>query len=68
MSKKKLATVCFGSSYDSNLVILRHYATESILYMLASNMDAGVQDYQLEAACAKVFASVSVLVSTPFKF
>lgn len=29
-------------------MILRHYATESIVYMLASNMDAGVQDYQLE--------------------
>ncbi|KAI1719984.1 acyl-CoA dehydrogenase, middle domain-containing protein [Ditylenchus destructor] len=38
-------------------MILRHYVTESIVYMLASNMDAGVQDYQLEAAIGKVVAS-----------
>uniref|UniRef100_A0A0M3IL14 Very long-chain specific acyl-CoA dehydrogenase, mitochondrial n=1 Tax=Ascaris lumbricoides TaxID=6252 RepID=A0A0M3IL14_ASCLU len=38
-------------------MITRHYATESILYMLASNMDKGVQDYQLEAAIGKVMAS-----------
>lgn len=49
-------------------MIVRHYATESIVYMLgtsltrgiyflASNMDAGVQDYQLEAAIGKVLAS-----------
>uniref|UniRef100_A0A7E5A176 Very long-chain specific acyl-CoA dehydrogenase, mitochondrial n=1 Tax=Panagrellus redivivus TaxID=6233 RepID=A0A7E5A176_PANRE len=35
----------------------RHYATESIVYMLAANMDAGIQDYQLEAAIGKVAAS-----------
>uniref|UniRef100_A0AC35TGH4 Very long-chain specific acyl-CoA dehydrogenase, mitochondrial n=1 Tax=Rhabditophanes sp. KR3021 TaxID=114890 RepID=A0AC35TGH4_9BILA len=38
-------------------MVMRHYVTESILYMLASNMDAGVKDYQLEAAIAKVAAS-----------
>ncbi|VDM65662.1 unnamed protein product [Strongylus vulgaris] len=39
-------------------MIARHYATESIVYLLASNMDRGVQDYQLEAAIGKVAASV----------
>ncbi|KAI6196689.1 hypothetical protein M3Y94_01138400 [Aphelenchoides besseyi] len=38
-------------------MIQRHYATESLLYMLASNMDRGVSDYQLEAAIGKVMAS-----------
>lgn len=39
-------------------MVARHYATESIVYLLAANMDRGVQDYQLEAALAKVVASV----------
>ena len=38
-------------------MIARHYATESIVYMLAANMDKGVLDYQLEAAIGKVAAS-----------
>jgi len=38
-------------------MIARHYATESIVYMLSSNMDRGVQDYQLEAAIGKIAAS-----------
>ncbi|KHJ85760.1 acyl-CoA dehydrogenase protein [Oesophagostomum dentatum] len=38
-------------------MISRHYATESIVYLLASNMDRGIQDYQLEAAIGKVAAS-----------
>lgn len=42
-------------------MLIRHYVTESIVYILASNMDRGIQDYQLEAAIAKVVASVSSL-------
>jgi very long chain acyl-CoA dehydrogenase len=38
-------------------MVQRIYATESILYMLSSNMDRGVMDYQIEAAIAKVMAS-----------
>uniref|UniRef100_A0A0N4ZFX0 Very long-chain specific acyl-CoA dehydrogenase, mitochondrial n=1 Tax=Parastrongyloides trichosuri TaxID=131310 RepID=A0A0N4ZFX0_PARTI len=38
-------------------MLVRHYASESMLYMLASNMDAGVQDFQLEAAITKVYSS-----------
>ncbi|EYC19538.1 hypothetical protein Y032_0024g922 [Ancylostoma ceylanicum] len=38
-------------------MIARHYATESIVYLLSSNMDRGIQDYQLEAAIGKVAAS-----------
>lgn len=35
----------------------RLYATESLAYLLASNMDRGMTDYQIEAAVGKVFAS-----------
>merc|ERR1719394_1281877 len=34
-----------------------HYATESVAYMVSGLMDQGFQDYQLEAAISKVFAS-----------
>merc|ERR1711992_58315 len=34
-----------------------HYATESMAYMVAGTMDAGYDDYQLEAAVSKIFAS-----------
>jgi len=33
------------------------YVTESIAYMISANMDTGSQDYHLEAAISKVFAS-----------
>ncbi|XP_052748861.1 very long-chain specific acyl-CoA dehydrogenase, mitochondrial [Galleria mellonella] len=35
------------------------YVTESLAYMVSGNMDAGCQDYHLEAAISKVFASDS---------
>ncbi|KAF4523489.1 hypothetical protein B566_EDAN004559 [Ephemera danica] len=34
-----------------------HYVTESMAYMISSNMDRGSQDFHLEAAISKVFAS-----------
>uniref|UniRef100_A0A0P4W1G9 Very long-chain specific acyl-CoA dehydrogenase, mitochondrial n=1 Tax=Scylla olivacea TaxID=85551 RepID=A0A0P4W1G9_SCYOL len=34
-----------------------HYVTESMAYMISSNMDAGSKDYHLEAAISKCFAS-----------
>merc|ERR1711953_1551399 len=34
-----------------------HYATESMTYMVAGTMDAGYDEYQLEAAISKIFAS-----------
>merc|ERR1712242_554188 len=34
-----------------------HYATESVAYMVSGLMDQGYQDYQLEAAISKIFAS-----------
>lgn len=40
-------------------MITKMYATESVVYMLAANMDRNVQDYQLEAAIGKVLASDS---------
>lgn len=36
---------------------MTHYATESMAYMVAGTMDAGYEDYQLEAAISKIFAS-----------
>ncbi|XP_026681245.1 very long-chain specific acyl-CoA dehydrogenase, mitochondrial [Diaphorina citri] len=36
---------------------LLHYVTESLAYMISGNMDNGSQDYHLEAAISKVFAS-----------
>lgn len=35
----------------------RTYASESLAYLISSNMDRGSQDYQLEAAIGKIFAS-----------
>lgn len=35
------------------------YATQSMAYMIAGNMDLGSQDYHLEAAISKIFASES---------
>jgi very long chain acyl-CoA dehydrogenase len=34
-----------------------HYATESMAYMVSGVMDSGHEDYQLEAAISKIFAS-----------
>ena len=36
---------------------LKLYATESMAYAVAVNMDRGSQDYQLEAAISKIYAS-----------
>merc|ERR1712209_362026 len=55
----------FGSRIDSYGTIqekiarmsMTHYATESVAYMVSGLMDQGFQDYQLEAAISKVFAS-----------
>lgn len=38
---------------------LHQYATESMAFMISSNMDGGSKDYHLEAAISKVFASES---------
>ena len=34
-----------------------HYVTESMAYVVCANMDAGFEDFQLEAAISKIFAS-----------
>merc|ERR1712088_990617 len=55
----------FGGRIDSYGAIqekiarmsMAHYATESIAYLVSGIMDKGYQDYQLEAAISKVFAS-----------
>merc|ERR1719384_215008 len=57
--------VQFGSRIDGYGAIqekiakmsMIHYATESMAYMVAGTMDAGHQDYHLEAAISKIFAS-----------
>ncbi|VDN31350.1 unnamed protein product [Gongylonema pulchrum] len=48
----------FGNVQEQLIdMVLRHYATESLVYMLSGTMDRGVQDYQLEAAVGKIMAS-----------
>merc|ERR1719365_329016 len=55
----------FGSRIDSYGAIqeklarmsMIHYATESMAYMVSGTMDRGYDDYQLEAAISKIFAS-----------
>merc|ERR1712136_734823 len=55
----------FGSRIDSYGAVqekiarmsMIHYATESTAYMVAGTMDRGYEDYQLEAAISKIFAS-----------
>jgi len=57
----------FGSKIDTYGSIqekiarmsMLHYATESLAYMVSGNMDAKYQDFHLEAAISKVFASDS---------
>jgi len=57
--------VQFGSRIDGYGAIqekiarmsMMHYATESMAYMVAGTMDSGYDDYQLEAAISKIFAS-----------
>merc|ERR1711894_402492 len=57
----------FGGRIDSYGAIqekiarmsMTHYATESVAYMVSGNMDAKYQDFHLEAAISKVFASDS---------
>uniref|UniRef100_A0A915KA83 Very long-chain specific acyl-CoA dehydrogenase, mitochondrial n=1 Tax=Romanomermis culicivorax TaxID=13658 RepID=A0A915KA83_ROMCU len=38
-------------------MIAKHYATESMAYMISANMDKGTKDFQLEAAISKVYGS-----------
>merc|ERR1719394_1888446 len=57
--------VQFGSRIDSYGAIqeklarmsMMHYATEAMAYMVSGTMDRGYDDYQLEAAISKIFAS-----------
>ncbi|XP_047535023.1 very long-chain specific acyl-CoA dehydrogenase, mitochondrial [Vanessa atalanta] len=50
----------FGSVQEklARMAMLQ-YVTESLAYMVSGNMDSGCQDYHLEAAISKVFASDS---------
>lgn len=36
------------------LMAMRQYVNESMCYMISSNMDRGIKDFQLEAAISKV--------------
>jgi len=48
----------FGSIQEKiSRMIMRQYVTESMAYMIAGNMDKGSQEFQIEAAISKVFAS-----------
>jgi len=48
----------FGTVQEKLARMAMHqYVTESLAFMIANNMDAGSQDYHLEAAISKIFAS-----------
>lgn len=50
----------FGAIQEKLARMAMHqYATQSMAYTIAQNMDAGSKDYHLEAAISKVFASES---------
>ncbi|XP_074657519.1 very long-chain specific acyl-CoA dehydrogenase, mitochondrial-like [Tubulanus polymorphus] len=57
--------VQFGQKIDSfgtiqekiSRMVLKHYVTESMAYMLSGNMDLGATDFQIEAAISKIYAS-----------
>jgi len=38
-------------------MMIRHYVTESMAYIICASMDAGYKDFHLEAAVSKIFAS-----------
>ncbi|KHJ48506.1 acyl-CoA dehydrogenase protein [Trichuris suis] len=40
-------------------MVLRHYATESMAYMISGIMDQGSSEFQLEAAMSKIYSSES---------
>jgi len=47
---------------------MKTYASESMAYLLSSNMDRGSTDYQIEAAITKVFASEVSFFNLHFQF
>ncbi|XP_068128041.1 very long-chain specific acyl-CoA dehydrogenase, mitochondrial [Hyperolius riggenbachi] len=47
----------------SRMAVLQ-YVTESMAYMISSNMDSGAKDFQIEAAISKVFGSEAAWVVT----
>jgi len=38
-------------------MMIRHYVTESMAYIICGSMDSGFKDFQMEAAVSKIFAS-----------
>lgn len=54
-------TIDYYGSIQEKLgrMAMLHYVTESFAYLIAGNMDSGSQDYYLEAAISKCFASES---------
>jgi len=48
----------FGAIQEKLAIMaIKHYVCESIAYSVAGNMDRGFQDFQIEAAISKIFAS-----------
>ncbi|XP_077987519.1 very long-chain specific acyl-CoA dehydrogenase, mitochondrial-like isoform X2 [Glandiceps talaboti] len=38
-------------------MVMKHYVTESMAYMISANMDAGSTEFQIEAAISKIYGS-----------
>jgi len=50
----------FSSDFEKlSWMSIHHYVTESLAYVVAANMDSGAEDYHLETAVSKIFASES---------
>ncbi|XP_046876134.1 very long-chain specific acyl-CoA dehydrogenase, mitochondrial-like [Hypomesus transpacificus] len=45
-------------------MVMMHYVTESMAYMISGNMDSGASEFQIEAAISKIFASEAAWVVT----
>lgn len=48
----------FGAIQEKiSRMIMKHYVTESMAYLVSANMDQGIKEFQIEAAISKVYAS-----------
>ena len=60
MSRPGRPVRAFSSDFEKlSWMSIHHYVTESLAYVVAANMDSGAEDYHLETAVSKIFASES---------
>ncbi|XP_033760175.1 very long-chain specific acyl-CoA dehydrogenase, mitochondrial-like [Pecten maximus] len=48
----------FGAIQEKiSRMVMKHYVTESMAYLVSANMDQGIKEFQIEAAISKIYAS-----------